>query len=413
MNTPESIEFTKKLINENIYLKMKIKLLERKLSLYEYIVEYQAQCHMWFHMFIIFFQDLSNHSIPSSFLALNKTLFDLPWKILNHFKETILTMTDTLLNVRVQVNTAQTMEDELKRILKEVSLEFTLTSQSFNKSQEDYDVLLKKTTEMSIKNSASEELYKIFLGVNDQGFNQIKSILNISDHVACGDFIFALKKIDLLWNMIGTVFGHTPFMMSVDSRKYLSDINTTMDTDLTNFTVFIHQYFKDSIKVIVSTSDKGATEFIFSDHQKNILSTIFQQQEATRQVGISLNIPSNLIRDVYTLPSPIERDIIKERFGVTWTKFLEVVLKNDMPVISTSATSIRSIHTTQFILKELFNSNSVLIRQYYTSVSSENLLLREFLKYLAIMFVNRDEYIQTVNKLGYNPLECIIKQFSR
>ena len=84
-------------------------------------------------------------------------------------------------------------------------------------------------------------------------FNQLKSIqliddvkkaLNIQNDIELHDFFHNLKKIDILWNMVGIVFLKTPFLIK-DQLTKLNAFNN--DICLQNFTLFFEKFFEDNI----------------------------------------------------------------------------------------------------------------------------------------------------------------------
>jgi len=369
------------LLIENQKLKFKNNVLITKQALYDLIFDYFKMTILWFHSFIVFFSSLhTSTNLPASFIALNEHMFSLP--------DSILKVHDKFLNHLFNIN-----ETDLKNMLKnEINLLFNY---DFKEYRNVMNTSFKKINQLNLV-SVQNELFEKFVNSN-VNISSVKNILKINNNIESESFLFNLKKVDILWNLVGCVFSKTPFLIK-ETIGELKELNNNFS--LEHFTTFFENYFKKHFNCILNNKHKLLLDnsilpkIVFDDSNKFDLNVIQNTFKTT-----SKNLFHKMISN--------NSQFIEKHVNLTWLIFLEKFFKTNQTTcqefFKNIENNVNDNSLLSIVLNNLHCQEDDLLRNCIFSINRENMLLKQLVKFMSISIVfNQMKNVQNRKQTDLN-----------
>lgn len=375
-----------KLIKENQELRFINSVLVTKQAIYDTIFDYFKMTFLWFHSFILFFSSLQqNTSIPSSFLALNEQLFTMPEKIVE--------IHNTFLN-----NLSRHSELKSIEILKNDSVK--LLNNDYDRNRQEIN---KAFTNINKFNNQLQ-LFDQFFKMDKQFISNVKHVLKIKNEIETESFLFNLKKIDILWNLVGTLFLKTPFLIH-DSVSELKEFNNNFTLD--HFVNFFENYFQKHFNCFLNKKHKLLID-------PNCFPQLIFQEDNNIDPEMFKIIENSRLNKL--LSDQLNSNFIEKHVNIAWSLFLQQIFKSNKTKTTQFFENFQNkkkiyveSRLIDVILKNLHFSPHDLIKNCFFSINKENILLKELLKFIAVNFIYYDNN-NADNNLTITPILQIINR---
>lgn len=373
-------DYITKIVKENVNLKIKNQILCSKLAVYDVIFDYLKMTLLWFHSFIMFFSDLNMTSqMPNSFIALHEKMFTLP--------EELLKIQETFINeCEIKSLSTENYLAELNKIL-------IYDKKNYRVSMND---AFKSISNINQFNNF-DKLFTNFINLDKDDKVKIKNILKLKNDLDTESFIYNLKKIDILWNLVGTIFGKTPFLLQ-DMGSYTAELNNNFT--LNHFTKFFETFFDQQITCLINNKHKfyiqkfAQPQIILKEENINMPFNVYEQIVKSKQNYLYSNV-----------------NFIEKNVNIAWHHFLERIFMYDIDKtrdffenLSNNITFISENNTINFIMLNLHSSLEDLVRNSYLSVYKENFLLKTLLKFISVIAIYPNEFLHTNANYNINPI---------
>ena len=377
------------LMKENSTLKFKLTTMQYRMKLLEYIVEYMHQFVNWFHMFIALF---NSNTLPESFFIFNSVIYGFPAHI--------LTLSREFQKALQTVNSHSIIDDdEHDRI--------------FIQYEQKLDEYVKRFGETNLSNLKKMKKEFASNGISETKRNQIKKILKIGDDDSTtttttttttddeDNLIFMLKQKEILWNMIGSIFGKTPFLSDASSVS-------SVFVNLQNFQKYFQTYFSQHVNFVVR-----------------------QAKFTIQTMPAQIQLPQNTVY----LPDEIIDSVVKCEKNILASKNYEQYVRRKIlaqsnvemfldKIYQKNETTLKKMFTTvtnrsvgppifSFLTSIVASFDSNIIFNFYSNIFQENAILKEFIKTLSVCVNFQSEFLNTRTLLGYDPLCELINKFEK
>lgn len=382
----ENQEYISRLAKENVNLKIKNTILLTKHAVYDLLFDYMKLTNLWFHSFIMFFSSLQQSSpLPTSLVALSTTMFTFPDKILK-IHEDFINQTDDSKDLLTRFHS------ELNQILEYDKKSFRETMNTSFMNVNDY----KKNNQM----------FENFLNLDNETKLMLKKALKIKNDIELEPFVYNLKKIDILWNLVGSLFGKTPYLAK-ETDGALKEFNKNFT--LEKFVSFFSEVFEKEFNCILNNRHK----FYLSKAVQPVL--VLNEPS-------SPNIPDKLITEINItrqnhIYTNLDTNFVDKHVNIAWFCFLEKVFKQNkektIEFFETSKNKITKFtdkNIVNVILQNLHCNKTDLVRNSFISVYKENFLLKQLLKFISVSNIYQSEF----NKQDFNtPTFFLMKEFKK
>jgi hypothetical protein len=360
----ENQEYVSRLAKENINLKIKNTILLTKHAVYDLLFDYMKLTNLWFHSFIMFFSSLQQSSpLPTSLVALSTTMFTFPDKILKIHEE-FINQTDDSKQLLTR------FQSELNHILEYDKKNFRETMNTTFENINDY----KKNNQM----------FENFLNLDSETKQMLKIKLKIKNDIELEPFVYNLKKIDILWNLVGSLFGKTPYLAK-ETEGVLKEFNVNFS--LEKFVLFFSQVFEKEFNCILNNRHK----FYLN---KEVQPVLVLNEPSAPNIPDSLITEINLTRQnhIYT---NLDTNFVDKHVNIAWFCFLEKVFKqnkdktnNFFETAKKKITKFTDRNIVNVILQNLHCNKTDLVRNSIISVYKENFLLKQLLVHISVKYLS-------------------------
>lgn len=386
----ENQDYIAKILKENVNLKIKNSVLLAKQSVYDILFDYMKMTNLYFHSFIMFFSSLQQSSpLPTSIVALSTKMFIFPDQILKIHEDFI---------------------NEMERADFKPQFAFTQLHKDLNNILEYDKKDLRKTINLTFENVSdfdkNNKMFEQFMNLNIDTKTRIKKDLQIKNNIDLEPFIYNLKKIDTLWNLIGILFGKTPFLVN-EYKSSLKDFNESFSLD--KFVKFFSNLFEKEFNCIVNNRHK----FYVDQSVRPIL--VIQEVSAPK-------LPVNLVTEINVsaqnyIYSNNQINFVDKHLIIQWYMFLEKVFKENSTKTANffenskkDLIKFKDPHLVNVVLQNLHCNKIELVRNSFLSVYKENHLLKQLLKFISVSSIYQSEY----NKQDFNtPTAYLLREFKK
>ena len=333
-----------------------------------------------------------NTSIPSSFIALNEFIFKFPDKILEIHKN--------FLN-NISYKDAKYCVEILKNeIIDLVNYDFNQNRQAMNESFKNinkFNYINKQT--IYFDNFKNLELNKR---------NELKQILKISNDIECESFINNLKKIDILWNLIGKLFSKTPFLIK-DNISELKEFNNNFSIE--NFVRFFESFFNSNFNCILNSNQKLIVD-----------TSCLPQLKIIEKNQIDKEIISELRNSRLHKIFKENNNFVEKHLNIAWVLYLEKIFKNNFEKTESFFNHMRNnifnyveIDLVSTIFHNLHIDTHSLILNSYFSINRENILLKNLLKFISTttIYAENEPFDQTLKIPIIQILNILIDHYKK